>query len=102
MLISDYGDIDANKDGIIQHSNINNDKRALRLFVSVYSTFTYFSFIKGDDWNIIRLIWIAYYQNNTNKTCYFKNLPKDIIFDIIDLLTVSFFDDNDEWKVDIN
>ena len=37
-------------------------------------------------WDIERVIWIAFYQNNTNDRCYIKQLPKDVVQEILKML----------------
>ena len=34
-------------------------------------------------WKIERLIWIGFYNNNKNDTCFINKLPKDIIIHYI-------------------
>ena len=47
-----------------------------------------FELIKnGIPWKIERIIWIAFYKNNTNRKCLLKLLPKDIVKVIVDLLS---------------
>ena len=43
------------------------------------------------DWSIIRLIWIAFYKNESNKDCFISKLPIDLIKYII-----IFYGTNDE------
>ena len=38
------------------------------------------------EWNAARLIWIAFYKNNKNDKCFIKQLPKDLIIYILNLL----------------
>ena len=38
------------------------------------------------EWNIERIIWIAFYQNKDNKKCLIQLLPKDIVKKILALL----------------
>ena len=41
------------------------------------------------DWKIIRLIWIAFYKNESNKDCFLGKLPKDLIKYIIELIGIN-------------
>ena len=72
-------------------SNIYNN----RLFIGQHKHYINFGLILKPDWNIIRLLWIGYLKNTKNDLCYFKNLSKDVILLIIDLLKLSFFNLND-------
>ena len=64
------------------------------LFICHANQFKYLKLIKSEDWQRIRLIWIAYNKNNNNNKCYFAQLPKDIIYYIIYLLQKSFNDNS--------
>ena len=68
------------------------------LFIAQKKSYTYFELFKNEDWNKIRLIWIAFYKNNSNNQCYFDQLPKDVILVIIKLLKISFFDQHRQFK----
>ena len=38
------------------------------------------------EWEIERLLWIAFYQNTQNDKCFFPSIPKDILKKIIAFL----------------
>ena len=38
------------------------------------------------EWNVERLIWIAFYKNDKNDKCLIKQLSKDLIIYILQLL----------------
>ena len=40
------------------------------------------------DWQIIRLIWIAFYKNQSNNDCLIDTLPKDVINYIIQFIGI--------------
>ena len=44
------------------------------------------------DWNIARLVWIAYYKNDQNEQCFWNMLGKDVIKLILRLLDLSVFE----------
>ena len=48
-----------------------------------YYSFSIFSRI---EWNIERLIWIAFYKNTRNNKCKIQILPKDIVKEIIKMI----------------
>ena len=64
---------------------INNS----RLFVAHYNDYINISLTYKYHWDIIRLLWIGYLKNDDNNKCYFKNLSKDVILLIINLLQLS-------------
>ena len=35
------------------------------------------------EWNVARLIWIAFYKNSKNNKCLIKQLPKDLVIYIL-------------------
>lgn len=38
------------------------------------------------EWNVARIIWIAFYKNRHNSNCFIGQLPKDLIKSILDLV----------------
>lgn len=38
------------------------------------------------EWNVARIIWIAFYKNEKNKQCLIGILPKDIVICILNML----------------
>ena len=47
-----------------------------------------FELIKnGLSWRIERILWIAFYKNETNEKCLISTLPKDIVKVVINLLS---------------
>lgn len=44
------------------------------------------------DWDIARLIWIAFYKNSENKNCFIHSLPKDIVFLVFDFVGTTLGD----------
>ena len=38
------------------------------------------------EWDVARLIWIAFYKNEKNKQCFIRKLPKDLVKYILSLL----------------
>ena len=75
-------------------NNDVNSKINFGLFVGFRTDYVYFPIFSKADWSIVRLIWIAYFKNDSNDQCYFDLLPKDIILCIIDLLQTFFLNDN--------
>ena len=73
---------------VIQKEIISNFQT--RIVVISGKKVTYFEVYRNTiDWNIVRLIWIAYFKNdekNNNKECHFYKLPKDIINHVIKYL----------------
>ena len=61
------------------------------LFIAQMKQYTYFSLTARNDWNVVRLIWIAYYKNELNDKCHFDQLPKDIVICIVNLLRTSLW-----------
>ena len=89
------------KNKIIWINNIKEKKDSKKTNHIVYSL----DFIQSIDWDIERLLWIAFYKNchiysddnntdnnNNRNLCYLNQLPKDIIVKIIHLLEWYIFD----------
>ena len=46
------------------------------------------------EWNIERIIWIAFHKNVNNKHCLFAKLPKDLVRKIIRLIGTGMIDES--------
>ena len=52
-------------------------------------------YVDNIDWNIEKLLWIAFYKNNNNNSdCLLAKLPKDLIRYIVDLIGRSMIDES--------
>ena len=56
--------------------------------------FVFGIYIDRIDWNLERIIWIGFYKNNNNTNCLIKNLPKDLIKYILNIVG-TFVDDSE-------
>ena len=57
----------------------------------------YFNVLTGvASWDIIRLIWIAFYKNSKNKKCHIGRLSNDIVKYIITFLPLARAESNEK------
>lgn len=70
----------------------NNDKESphkrsiIVMHDNDYESFDLFSYCGFIEWNIVRLIWIAFLKNDDNDKCMIRLLPKDIVNHVIKFL----------------
>ena len=68
-----------------------------------YHNYFYFKIVKYFiQWQNVRLIWIAFYQNTNNENCFISRLCKDIVQHILSLLGTIVDDTSDERTPLIN
>ena len=73
--------------------NINNDNCNIYYEKSMIVMYghNYFSFnilLHRIKWNILRIIWIGFYENMNNNKCYIDLLSKDVILHIIKFIGI--------------
>ena len=62
----------------------NNERSLLVLQGKKYFIFDIYNHYIN--WNVARIIWIGFVKNDTNNKCLIKQLPKDLIKYILELL----------------
>lgn len=62
-------------------------KTKMKMIVLQSQNCCYFDIcLKHENWKRIRSIWIVFYQNNDNQSCFWTKLPKDIVLKMVDIL----------------
>ena len=95
----EFNDTKNNYELIASNNNNNNNNKGkissiygtYGIFIGQRNQYTYLSFLKNADWQIIRLIWIAFLKTNNNQqnnrnTCFLAELSKDLIKHIVSFL----------------
>lgn len=68
-------------------SLFGGDKNNSKCMVLQDKNLCYVDIVWPMAWKMERILWIAFYHNDTNKKCYFSKLPKALVKKVITLLT---------------
>ena len=68
--------------------NYDNDqsKKSIIVLQGVNTHFIFDVYIYYIEWDVERIIWIAFYKNNENNQCFVHQLPKDLIKHVLKFL----------------